>query len=251
MALLAARTPRLPSGDLDGGGLMAQRARILVVDDDVAARDAVVRALRTAGYETAACGSAAVAVGVAVSFRPDLVLLDMVLEGAVVGAELARRLRAEADPLLLFVTGDALAPDRMSAFAAGADDYVVEPILVDELLARVHALLRRGGRLESVVTQVGRLVVDEPAHRVVVAGREVSLGPTDFSLLAVLARHAGQVLSKARLLELVWGYDAVDESLVEVHVSTMRRGLGSDGARLVRTVRGVGYVLRDDDRSGD
>ena len=79
-------------------------------------------------------------------------------------------------------------------------------------------------------------------------GREIDLSPTDFSLLAVLARHAGQVLPKARLLEIVWGYDVVDESLVEVHVSTMRRRLGPDAARLVHTVRGVGYVLRDDER---
>jgi two-component system, OmpR family, response regulator len=225
---------------------MAQRARILVVDDDVAVRDVVVQALRRAGYVTAACGSAAVAMGVAAAFRPDLVVLDMVLEGAVVGADLARRLTDEADPLLLFVTDDARATDRMAAFAAGADDYVVEPVPMDELLARVHALLRRGGRLSSAVMQVGRLIVDEPAHRVVVAGKEVSLSPTDFALLAVLARHAGQVLSKARLLDLVWGYDAVDESLVEVHISTMRRRLGPDGARLIHTVRGVGYVLRDD-----
>lgn len=226
---------------------MAQRARILVVDDDVSARDEAEQALRAAGYVTAACGSAAVAARVAAGFRPDLVVLEMAFEGAVVGPDLARRLTADTDPLLLFVTSDVGAADRLAAFVAGADDYVVKPLPPAELLARVHALLRRGGRLASVVTQVGRLVVDEPAHRVAFAGTEVELSPLDFSLLAVLARHAGQVLSKARLLELVWGYDVVDESLVEVHVSTMRRRLGPDGGRLVHTVRGVGYVLRDDE----
>jgi DNA-binding response OmpR family regulator len=226
---------------------MAQRPRILVVDDDVSARDEAVGALRTAGYVVAACGTVPVAERMAVIFRPDLVVLEMVLGGEVVGPDLARRIRADADALLLFVTGATRDQDLLAAFEAGADEYVSKPIPCDELLARVHALLRRGGRLISVVMEVGGLVVDEPAHRVFFAGREISLSPIDFSLLVVLARHAGQVLSKARLLEIVWGYDVVDESLVEVHVSTLRRRLGPDAARLVRTVRGVGYVLRGDD----
>jgi DNA-binding response OmpR family regulator len=95
---------------------------------------------------------------------------------------------------------------------------------------------------------VGRLVIDEAAHRVTVGGRPVELGATDFAVLATLARHAGHVLSKRRLLELVWGYDAVEENRVEVHISLLRRALGPGAAGLIRTVRGVGYVLRDDDR---
>jgi DNA-binding response OmpR family regulator len=92
--------------------------------------------------------------------------------------------------------------------------------------------------------------VDEPAHRVMVGERVVELGPTDFALLAVLARHAGQVLPKSRMLELVWGYEAVDENLVEVHVCILRRRLGKEGADLIHTVRGVGYVLRDSNPAG-
>lgn len=225
---------------------MAPRPRILVVDDDVPARDEDVRALRNAGYLVAACSTVAVAERIAATFRPDLAVLEMVIGGVVAGPDLARRVRAEADPFVMFVTTASRDQDRLAAFDAGADDYVVKPILREELLARVHALLRRGGRLTSAVVEVGGLVVDERAHRVSFAGREIELSPLDFSLLAVLARHAGQVLSKARLLEIVWGYDTVDESLVEVHISTMRRRLGPEAARLVHTVRGVGYVLRED-----
>jgi DNA-binding response OmpR family regulator len=169
----------------------------------------------------------------------------MGLGRAVVGPRLARQLRAGRDPLVMFTTRNGRVHDKLAAFAAGADDYVVKPYAMAELLARVRAVLRRGGRLPQV-SQVGRLVVDEMSHRVTLGDAAVDLGPTDVALLEVLARHAGRVLSKSRLLELVWGYDAVDENLVEVHVSILRRRLGRAGAGLIQTIRGVGYVLRDE-----
>jgi DNA-binding response OmpR family regulator len=224
---------------------MQRATRILVVDSEAAEGGRLAGALRSVGYQTETCTTATDAVRTATSFRPDLVMLEMLLRGQIDGVALARHLRAERDPLLVFVSRDASVGGRLAAFDSGADDYVVKPYLIDELLARVHALLRRTGRLTSQVSQVGRLVVDEPAHRVLVDGRVVELGPTDFALLAILARHAGQVLSKSRLLELVWGYESVDENLVEVHVSILRRRLGEEAADLIHTVRGVGYVLRD------
>jgi two-component system OmpR family response regulator len=226
---------------------MRQAARILVVDDDARSREVLVDALVGAGFETAACSSAARAIQAAKTFRPDLIVLEMLLPDRDAGIALARHLRAEGDPLLCFVTRDTNLDDRLVAYAAGADEFLVKPYVVDELLARLRALLRRAGREASLVTQVGRLVVDEPSHRAVFDGEPVDLGATDFTLLAVLARHAGHVLSKARLLELVWGYDAVDENLVEVHISILRRRLGPEAAALIRTVRGVGYVLSDGD----
>jgi DNA-binding response OmpR family regulator len=226
---------------------MGHPIRILVVDNDERERDQLAHALQCVGYQTADCGTAGDAARLASSFVPDLLLLEMVLGNGLIGPELARRLRASRDPLLIFASRDDHLSHKLAAFDAGADDYIVKPYVLDELLARVRALLRRSGRLASRVSQVGRLVVDEKAHRAAFDGAPVDLGRTDFALLAVLARHAGQVLSKSRLLELVWGYEAVDENLVEVHISILRRRLGPDAAGLIQTVRGVGYVVRDDD----
>jgi two-component system response regulator PrrA len=224
---------------------MSAATRILVVDDDADTRDELVQTLRVRGYRSAPAepGEAS---QVARSFRPDLVVLEMVGAGGVVGDGIARCLRAGADPLLVFLSRDDALATRLLAFEAGADDYLARPYEVEELLARLRAVLRRSGRLGHAVSHVGRLVVDERAHRVEFDDRELDLGPTDFDLLAVLARHAGLVMSKARLLELVWGYEPYDENLVVVRVSLLRRRLGRDAARLIHTVRGVGYVLRDD-----
>lgn len=227
---------------------MRHPVRILVVDGTAAEGRSLADLLRDVGYVTAACTGAGDAVRLAATFRPDVVMLERRLPGRLDGPGVARQLHAEGNPLVMFVTGDGSLSDRLAAFDAGADDYVVKPYEVDELLARVRALLRRTGRQGSQVSQVGRLVVDEAAHRVAVDGRSVELGATDFAVLATLARHAGHVLSKRHLLELVWGYEVVEENRVEVHISILRRRLGPEGAQLIQTVRGVGYVLRENGR---
>ena len=228
---------------------MQNPIRVLVVDEPAEARD-LAHDLGDAGFVTVHCGDADAATRHASTFRPDAVVTEMHLRGHHDGAGLGRRLRGEVDAVLVFVSRDGGTASRLAAFDAGADDYLVKPYDLAELLARLHAHLRRAGRLVSQVTQVGCMVVDEGAHRVVVDEEVVDLGPTDFAVLAALARHPGQVLSKRHLLELVWGYEALDENRVEVHVCLLRRRLGPEAAELLQTVRGVGYVLRADGKNG-
>ena len=134
--------------------------------------------------------------------------------------------------------------ERLEGFDAGADAYLVKPCSMAELLARVQDLLRRTGRLSSAVRQIGDIVIDDAARTVIRGGQTVELTRTEYDLLAVLAKHQGQVLSKVQLLTQVWGFDAYDVNLVEVHMSSLRRKLEAHGPRLIQTVRGVGYVLR-------
>jgi len=223
---------------------MRNPIRVLVVDEPAEATD-LAHDLGDAGYETVQCGDADAATRHVTTFRPDVIVTEMHLPGYHDCAGLGRRLRGDGDPVLVYVSRDGCPTSRLAAFDAGADDYLVKPYDLAELLARLQAHLRRAGRLASRVTQVGCLVVDEGAHRVVVGEEVVDLGPTGFAVLAALARHAGQVLSKRHLLELVWGYEASEENRVEVHVSLLRSRLGPEAAELIHTVRGVGYVLRE------
>lgn len=235
------------SGGLGSWGIITvarQRARVLVVEDDRPIRSSLEVALRGEGYEVLARADATDIEDVAATFRPDLAILDVRLPSGPDGYSAARKLRSGSDLPILFLTAADAIDDRLAGFDAGGDDYVTKPFSMAELLARSRAVLKRAGRLSSAVYQIGDLVIDDAARAVVRNGEILSLTRTEYDLLAVLAQHPGQVLTKTQLLTQVWGFDAFDANLVEVHLSALRRKLEAHGPRLVQTVRGMGYVLR-------
>jgi two-component system, OmpR family, response regulator len=227
-----------------------RQPRVLLVEDDVALRDAVTSALAGDGYTVHAEPDGTRIREVAADFRPDLATLDVRLPQGPSGLSIARLLRdrdghGSDDQLpIIFLTAADTTEDRLAGFAAGADDYLVKPFAMAELLARVRALLRRAGKLTSEVWHVGDLVIDE-AHRTAHRhGATIELTRTEFDLLVELGRRPDRVLSKTQLLGSVWGFASYDPNVVEVHVSALRRKLERHGPRLIHTVRGSGYRLR-------
>ena len=218
-------------------------ARVLVVEDDPLIRESVVAALTAAGHVVQSAGTAEGVPALAADFRPDLALLDVMLPGPADGFSLARALRRDRDVPVIFLTARDAGSDRLAGFEAGADDYVVKPFIVEELVARVRAVLRRLGRVPSVI-DLGDLVVDEQSREAVRSGAALDLTATEYRLLLYLAHERGRILSKTQLLTQVWGYEDYDPNLVEVHVSALRRKLEERGPRILHTVRGLGYVLR-------
>jgi DNA-binding response OmpR family regulator len=215
-------------------------ARVVVVEDEDAVRGAVEQALRTEGLVVASYADWTDADEI-LAAAPDLAVLDVMLPRGD-GLELARRLRLRRDVPIVFLTARDGVDDRLAGFALGADDYLVKPFALEELLARVRAVLRRTGRLGAAI-EAGDLLVDEQAGRATRDGRDLGLTPTELKLLAFLVRHRGMVLSKPQLLTQVWGYEAYDPNVVEVHVSALRRKLERHGPRILDTVRGLGYRL--------
>lgn len=225
-------------------------SRILVVEDDASVREGLASALRTEGFEVLPVEEATAAALALDRFRPDLAILDIRLPSARDGLDLARLVRSRGDLPILFLTAVDGVEDRVAGFEAGADDYVVKPFAMPELLARVRALLRRTDRLSSSTWEVDDLVIDERSRTAARDGVELDLTPTEFDLLLTFARHTGRTLSKTRILALVWEFEEYDPNLVEVHVSALRRKLEEHGPRLIQTVRGAGYVLRAGEEAG-
>ncbi|MEU4833068.1 response regulator transcription factor [Streptosporangium sp. NPDC023615] len=221
--------------------------RVLVVDDDPAIRRSLRRGLRLEGFDVQTTDSGRGALDLMDDIEMDAIVLDVSMQG-LSGIETCRRLRARGSevPVLMLSAMDEVA-DRVAGLAAGADDYVVKPFDLNELVLRLRALLRRAGRAAGETVRVGPLTVDPAARRVTVGGREVELTRREFDLLEVLAHNAGLVLSRPVLLERVWGYDfEVTDNAVDTFVGYLRRKLESAGEpRMVHTVRGVGFVLRD------
>jgi two-component system response regulator MprA len=221
--------------------------RILVVDDEPAVRSALERALRLEGYEVSLAADGQEALDALSATAADAVVLD-VLMPAVGGIEVCRRLRAAGDrtPVLMLTARDQVA-DRVSGLDAGADDYLVKPFALEELSARLRALLRRTGADEREILRFGDLQLDPAAHQVRRGEREIELTRTEFLLLELLLRHPRQVLPRSVIFEHVWGYDFGSTSnSLEVYVGYLRRKTEAGGEpRLIHTVRGVGYVLRE------
>ncbi|MGB3773299.1 MAG: response regulator transcription factor [Rhodococcus sp. (in: high G+C Gram-positive bacteria)] len=224
---------------------------VLVVDDDVDVLSSIERGLRLSGFTVLTAKNGAIALDMVGSLDPDVVVLDMnmpVVDGN--GVVTALRSRGNDVPVCVLSARSSV-DDRIAGLESGADDYLTKPFVLAELVARIKAMLRRRGTAgpigaDSPAVVVGPLSLDELGHRATIGGRRLDLTKREFELLAVLARNAGVVLSRERLLELVWGYDFVaDTNVVDVFVGYLRRKMEAGGVpRILHTVRGVGFVLR-------
>ena len=226
---------------------MSECRRVLVVDDEANIRDLIEVALRFHGFTTATAATGEDALRAARRERPDLVLLDVMLPG-MDGFEVCRRLRADGDQVpVIFLTARDTPSDTVTGLTLGGDDYVTKPFSIEALIARVHAVLRRAAPAASspdTVLRVADLELDEAHWTVRRGGVDVDLSPTEFRLLAYLMRNAGVVLSRAQLLEGVWGWDHGNPQVVETYISYLRRKLDPLGGPLIHTRRGIGYALR-------
>lgn len=214
---------------------------MLIVEDSTPIRVAIATALTDAGHHVLARADGARLEHDLSEFRPDAVLLDVMLPGSD-GFTLLDVVRRRSDAGILMVTARDAVDDRLRGLTEGADDYIVKPFEMAELVARVNAVLRRRGRTEDVI-RVEDLVVDPDAATVVRAGHPIPLTATEFRVLHVLAQRRGRVVTKTQILTAVWGYEHYDPNLVEVNVSALRRKLEAHGPRMLHTARGRGYTL--------
>lgn len=221
--------------------------RVLVVDDEPNLTELLSMALRYEGWEVRTAATGQAAVRAAREFRPDAVALDMMLPD-LDGLQVLRRIRGE-DPTtpVLFLTAKDAVEDRVAGLTAGGDDYVTKPFSLEELVARLRALMRRttvrqGG---SDLLVVGDLTMDEDAHEVTRGGTAITLTATEFELLRYLMRNPRRVLSKAQILDRVWSYDFGGQAnVVELYISYLRKKIDAGRTPMIHTLRGVGYVLR-------
>ncbi|MCX6469163.1 response regulator transcription factor [Williamsia sp. MIQD14] len=224
--------------------------RILVVDDDRAVRESLRRSLSFNGYTVETAGDGVEALEQIASTRPDAVVLDVMMP-RLDGLEVCRRLRSTGDdlPILVLTARDSVS-ERVSGLDAGADDYLPKPFALEELLARLRALMRRAGGevdADSEAMTFSDLTMDPVTRDVSRGERSISLTRTEFALLEMLMANPRRVLTRSRILEEVWGYDfPTSGNALEVYVGYLRRKTEADGEpRLIHTVRGIGYVLRE------
>jgi two-component system OmpR family response regulator len=222
--------------------------RVLVVDDESTLTELLSMALRYEGWDVRGAGDGRAAVETARSFQPDVVVLDMMLPD-MDGLAVLRQLRTQvADVPVLFLTAKDAVEDRIAGLTAGGDDYVTKPFSLEELVARLRALLRRVGmtsvRDDAMIT-VGDLTMDEDSHEVRRGGDLIELTATEYELLRYLMRNAKRVLSKAQILDRVWRYDFGGQAnVVELYISYLRKKIDAGRRPMIHTMRGVGYVLK-------
>jgi two-component system OmpR family response regulator len=221
-------------------------ARLLVVEDDPNILELLAASLRFAGFEVATASTGSEGVTAALRSRPDLVVLDVMLPD-LDGFEVIKLMRAEGARVpVVFLTARDTTDDKIRGLTLGGDDYVTKPFSLEELTARIRAVLRRtAGDQTTPRLTFADLELDEESHEVYRGGRRVSLSPTEFKLLRYLMLNANRVLSKAQILDHVWNYDfRGDDNIVESYISYLRRKVDIVEPRLIHTLRGVGYVLR-------
>jgi two-component system OmpR family response regulator len=223
-------------------------ARLLVVDDEPSIRELLTASLRFAGFQVIAVADGTEALHQAEFSRPDLIVLDVMLPD-MDGFTVTRKLRERGrDMPVLFLTARDETNEKVTGLTIGGDDYVTKPFSLEEVVARIRAVLRRAGI--GAAPDTGRLVfhdleLDEDSHEVRRAGKPVELSPTEFKLLRYLMLNPNRVLSKAQILDHVWAYDFNGEAgIVESYISYLRRKIDQAGPPLIHTKRGVGYVLR-------
>ncbi|MCS0639487.1 response regulator transcription factor [Streptomyces sp. LP05-1] len=231
----------------DGGPV-----RVLVVDDEPALSELLSMALRYEGWEVRSAGDGASAVSGARGFRPDAVVLDVMLPDTDGIAVLGRLRRDLPDVPVLFLTARDAVEDRIAGLTAGGDDYVTKPFSLEEVVARLRGLIRRSGaaaaRADSLLT-VGDLTLDEDSHEVTRDGAAIHLTATEFELLRYLMRNPRRVLSKAQILDRVWSYDFGGQAnVVELYISYLRKKIDAGRAPMIHTRRGAGYVLKPGER---
>lgn len=229
------------------GGPHPARRRALVVDDEAPLVALITKYLEREGFDVACAGDGESALDLVRTFRPDVVVLDLMLPG-IDGVDVCRRLRSFSDAYVVMLTARAEEGDKIAGLSTGADDYVTKPFSPGELMARIRAMLRRPRVTDATATSrlFGRLEIMPHAREVRVDGTLVELTPREFALLDALSSESSVVFSRPKLLEYVWGPSWYgDEHVVDVHIANLRRKLGDDpnDPYFIKTVRGVGYRI--------
>jgi two-component system OmpR family response regulator len=222
------------------------KSRLLLVDDEDNLRSMLDAALRHSGFDVHPVANGRDALAAVAEQRPDLIVLDVMLPD-LDGFDVCKRLRTSGDRTpVLFLTARDATDDKVRGLTLGGDDYLVKPFSLEELVARITAILRRAGlEPDDGRLQCADLEMDDDAHRVTKAGQEVALSPTEYNLLRYLLLNRGRVVSKAQILDHVWDYDfGGDGGVVETYIGYLRRKLDHTDPRLLHTIRGVGYTLR-------